>query len=173
MELLIRHRDRLTALKPDTVETRKLQFLVEHRRKLVDDKTAYSNQLTGWLKQIFPQVLRWFEDPAAPIVSEFLKRWPTLEQLRRARTTTVQEFFRKHNSRNQERIQKRLAEIKLAVPATNDEALLVLTCITQSNEPSARTASRRLWSTRTEWRSPCTPSRSGRWLRAVAGRRYN
>ena len=125
MELLIRHCDRLTALKPDTVETRKLQFLVEHRRKLVDDKTAYSNQLTGWLKQIFPQVLRWFEDPAAPIVSEFLKRWPTLEQLRRARTTTVQEFFRKHNSRNQERIQKRLAEIKLAVPATNDEALLV------------------------------------------------
>ena len=123
LELLVRHRDRLPVLKPDTVETRKLQFLVEHRRKLVNDKTAYSNQLTGWLKQIFPQVLRWFEDPTAPIVSEFLKRWPTLEQLRRARTTTVEAFFRMHNSRSEERIQARLAEIKLAVPATNDEAL--------------------------------------------------
>jgi transposase len=124
LELLARHRDRLQVLKPDTVETRTLQFLVEHRRKLVDDRTAYSNQLTAWLKQIYPQILRWFDDPAAPMVGQFLARWPTLEQLRRARPATIREFFRQHHSGSAERIEQRLAELARAVSATHDAALL-------------------------------------------------
>lgn len=124
LELLVRHRDRLTVLTPDSVETRKLQFLVEQRRTLVNDKTAYSNQLTDWLKQIFPQALRWFEDPAAPIAGAFLERWPTLEDVRRAQPATVRKFFNEHNSRSQERIEARLADLERAVPATRDKALL-------------------------------------------------
>ena len=55
---LLRHRDQLKPLRPDTVETRTLQMLVVERRNLVDDRTAYSNQLTCWLKQYSPQVLK-------------------------------------------------------------------------------------------------------------------
>lgn len=124
LELLIRHRDRLPVLRPDTVETRKLQFLVEHRRKLVQDKAAYSNQLTSWLKQIFPQVLGWFDDPTTAIMADFLKRWPTLEQARRARAETLRKFFHKHHSHNLEHIEERIAELQKAVPATHDRALL-------------------------------------------------
>jgi hypothetical protein len=46
-------------LQPDTVETRMLQFLVEERRRTVNEKTRQGNRLTGWLKLYFPQILRW------------------------------------------------------------------------------------------------------------------
>jgi hypothetical protein len=47
LELLLHHRPRLRRLKPDTEQTRELQFLVEVRRKLVDDRTCFSNRLTA------------------------------------------------------------------------------------------------------------------------------
>jgi len=60
LDLLARHGERLRRLDPDTEETRTLQFLVEGRRKFVNDKTRYSNRLTAQLKMYFPQVLDWF-----------------------------------------------------------------------------------------------------------------
>lgn len=126
LELLTRHRDRLSVLKPDTVETRQLQFLTEQRRKRVNDKTGYSNELTSWLKQIFPQVLGWFSDVASPSAGKFLKRWPTLAHVRQARRATLRKFFEEH-SRGKEKepeIEARLAAIQGAVEATSDPALL-------------------------------------------------
>lgn len=124
LDLLERHRDRLKPLRPDTVETRTLQILVEERRKLVDEKTAYSNQITCLLKQYFPQVLKWFDDLCAPITGEFLAAWPTLEALQKERPEDLRKFFDKHNSRSPERIEDRLDQISKAVPATHDEAVL-------------------------------------------------
>ena len=57
LDLLVHHRGHLRRLEADTVETRKLQLLVEDRRKLVDQQTAYSNQLRAKLKLYYPQVL--------------------------------------------------------------------------------------------------------------------
>jgi Transposase len=45
LQLLLHHRSRLRRLQPDTEQTRELQFLVENRRRLVDDKTCFSNRL--------------------------------------------------------------------------------------------------------------------------------
>ena len=42
LDLLLQHRDRLRHLQPDNEETRRVQNLVEERRKLVDEKTARS-----------------------------------------------------------------------------------------------------------------------------------
>jgi hypothetical protein len=58
MDFLLRHRDRLRRLQPDTTETRLLHFLVEERRQNVDEKTRQSNRLTDCLKMYFPQILR-------------------------------------------------------------------------------------------------------------------
>ena len=58
LDLLLRHRERLRRLQPDTLETRLLQFLVEERRRTVDEKTRQSNRLNDCLKQYFPQILR-------------------------------------------------------------------------------------------------------------------
>ena len=62
VDLLVRHREKLRRLNPDTEQTRTLQFLVEARRKFVSDKTRYSNRLTAYLKMYFPQVLDWFSE---------------------------------------------------------------------------------------------------------------
>jgi transposase len=124
LELLVQHRDRLRPLQPDTVETRLLQFLVEERRRLVDDKTRYSNRLTGCLKQVFPQILKWFGDITGPLVGDLLQRWPSLQQLQRARPNTLRRFFYEHNCRDQELIEQRLQLLGQAVPATHDPALL-------------------------------------------------
>src|SRR3954466_3103666 len=83
VDLLVCHRERLRQLRPDSEQTRTLQFLVEGRRKFVHEKVRYSNRLTAYLKMYFPQVLEWFSAVGSPIVGAFLLRWPTLEKCRR------------------------------------------------------------------------------------------
>jgi transposase len=124
LDLLLKHPERLRRLEPDTVETRSLQFLTEERRKLVDLQTSESQRLTNWLKQTFPQVLRWFDDLTTPLVQDLLLRWPTLQQLQKASPKVLLKFFLQHNCRSEERNQQRLAEIREAVPATTDPAVL-------------------------------------------------
>lgn len=123
LDYLVKHPEQLRTLRPDTVETRSLQFLTEERRKLVDAHTATLQSLIHWLKQVFPQIVRWF-DPATPLVANLLLRWPTLQELQKARPGTLRKFFHQHNCRNEELTEERLAQIRLAVPATDDPALL-------------------------------------------------
>ena len=120
VDLLIRHRERLRQLRPDSEQTRTLQFLVEGRRKFVHEKVRYSNRLTAYLKMYFPQVLDWFSAVGSPIVGDFLLRWPTLEKLQKARPDTLRKFFREHNSCQSDSIERRVQEIREAVPATHD-----------------------------------------------------
>jgi Transposase len=85
LELVRDKREHLRVLRPDTPETRTLQFLVERRRCWVDERTAFSNRLTDALRQSFPQILDWFDSVQMPMVCDLLERWPTLLQLK-ART---------------------------------------------------------------------------------------
>jgi len=124
LDILMLHRDKLRQLTPDTPETRTLQFLVEERRKLVHEKTRYSNRLTAHLKMYFPQALAWFDEIGSNIAAEFLERWPSLDKLQRARPATIERFFIDHNSRDRERITERLEQIRKAIPATTDAAVL-------------------------------------------------
>jgi len=124
LDLLVHHRERLRRLEPDTVETREIRFLVEQRRNFVNQKTAQSNRLTSTLKQYYPQILDWFDDPTAPLVAAFLSRWPTLEMLQKVRQETLIRFFHEHNCRSQELIEQRWQQIRTAVPATRDQAVI-------------------------------------------------
>ncbi len=124
LDLLRHHRDKLRPWEPDTVETRTLQFLVEDRRKLVNERTRQSNRLTARLKLYFPQVLKWFDNVRSSLVGELLQRWPTLEELQKARPATLRQFFHQHNCRSTERIDERLEQIRQAMPATRDAAVV-------------------------------------------------
>jgi hypothetical protein len=124
LELRRTHPDKFRRLDPDTVETRKLQFLTEERRKLVNQHTSELQRLLAWLKQIFPQILQWFEDPGCAMVGAFLLRWPTLPALQKASPKVLRRFFTQHNCRSEEAIQERLQKIPLAVVATTDAALV-------------------------------------------------
>ena len=124
LELLLRHRHHLRRLDPDTPETRLLSMLTERRRRLVDERTRQSNRLTAWLKMYFPQPLDWIDNIDSPLGCDFLERWPTLQQLQRAKPDTVERFFREHNSRSETRIRERIEAIRTAVAAVEDMALL-------------------------------------------------
>lgn len=123
-ELLLSHREHLRAWQPDSQQTRTLRYLVEHRRRLVDDRTRLSNRMTALLKGYFPQVFEWFCDIRTTLVCDFLLRWPTLESLRRVRRETLARFFRAHNSLRRETIERRVEGIKQAVPLVTDQAVI-------------------------------------------------
>ncbi len=104
--------------------TRTLQLLVEHRRRLVNDRTRISNRVTALLKAYFPQVLTWFDDIRTILVCDFLLRWPELEAVKRVSKPTLEKFFCGHNSVRKETNEQRIASIKEAMPLTTDRAVI-------------------------------------------------
>jgi hypothetical protein len=58
------------------------------------------------------------------IALNFLSRWPTLNELHRAKAHTQRSFFYAHNSRSQSLIEKRLQQISEAHNVTDDLALI-------------------------------------------------
>jgi len=124
LDLLLKHRDKLRRLAPDSEATRRVQNLVEERRNLVDEKTAQTNRLTNHLKIYFPQMLGWFDRLDTELVCALLERWPTLEELQKVPPVRLRTFFRKHRCRDQELIERRMAGIQQAIPATRDGAVI-------------------------------------------------
>ena len=124
LDLILRHADRFTPLKPQSVEMRTLVSLVEQRRGLVNDRVRTTNRLRNTLKQYYPQPLEWFDRIDTPLFCSFIERWPTLVQVKRARRTTLQNFFHQHNMRRAHVLEARLTSIKAASPLTLDEAVI-------------------------------------------------
>lgn len=124
LDLLMRHPERFAPLHPQSAAMRTLLSLTEHRRELVADKTRLSNRLTHTLKQYYPQALDWFEQRDTILFCDFLTRWPTLAQVKRARQTSLKAFFRAHNGRRPQLIDARLASIKAAAPLTEDPGVI-------------------------------------------------
>jgi transposase len=124
VELLLKHRDKLTPLSPQSPTMRALAQLVEHRRRLVGDKVRLTNRLTSALKNYFPHVLQWFQEKDTAIVCDFLSHWPTLKAAQLARRTTLERFFRAHSVRSADVIQTRIEAIKSAVALTTDEGVI-------------------------------------------------
>lgn len=123
LELLVRHRDKLQPLRPESADMRALRRLVEWRRDLVQDRTRLTNRITDALKAYFPQVLEWFPDKEAAIFADFLERWPTLQHAQRARRETLEAFFRAGNVRRASSIDKRVHAIAEERPLHTDEAV--------------------------------------------------
>lgn len=120
LDLLLQHGNKLRRLSPDSEATRRVQNLVEERRKLVEEKTAQSNRLTSYLKIYFPQMLDWFELDT-DLARGLLERWPSLEELQKVAPSRLRAFLRKHHARNQEGIEK---QIRQAIPAIRDRAVI-------------------------------------------------
>jgi transposase len=124
LELLMTHRDKLTALHPQSAAMRALQRLVEQRRTLVADKVRLTNRLTDALKQYFPQVLEWFKDKDTMVFCDVLTRWPTLKQAQRARKARLTAFFHEHNVRYPHIIEPRIQAIRSATTLTTDSGVI-------------------------------------------------
>ncbi len=125
LELLLKHRDKLSRLQPQSAELRALSQLVEDRRTLVNDKVRLLNRLNSALKNYYPQPLEWFSEKDTALFCDFLERWPTLKAVQLARRSTLERFFREHHVRSAELIDRRLQAINSATPLTTDEGIIM------------------------------------------------
>jgi transposase len=124
LELVSKHPAQLKPWRPADEHTRTLQCFVEHRRTLVHDKTRLTNRLTSVLTGYCPHVWRWFAALDAPFVCDCLTRWPTLEAVQNTNDTALRRFFQAHHAHNPAINQQRMDEIRHAMPATTDQAVI-------------------------------------------------
>jgi hypothetical protein len=103
---------------------RTLIHLVEQRRQLVNDKLRFTNRLGYALKQYYPQALAWFDQRDTPLFCDFLVRWPTLAQVKRAHRAGLERFFWNHHVRFANVVEERIRAIKAATALTTDEAVI-------------------------------------------------
>ena len=124
LDLLLRHPERFSRLRPQSAGMRSLMSLVVQRRQLVGDKTRFANRLCDTLKQYYPQALEWFDDRDTVLFCDFLARWPTLAAVRHASRKTLETFFHAHNCRRARLIGTRLESIHAATPLTEDPGIV-------------------------------------------------
>ncbi len=124
-ELLYCHRDRLRALKPDSVLGRKLSFFNQGRREAVNQRGRLSNAIQSQLKIYFPLALELLdEDTSTALAADPLLRWPTLEAIQKQSAPTLRKFFYGHNCRGEKRMLQRLELVKKTKPLTQDPAVI-------------------------------------------------
>jgi transposase len=124
LEFLEKHMGQLRRWQPEEVRTRQLRFLVESRRKLIDQATALSNQITALLKESYPVALEMVGKISTIQACDFLKKWPTLSSLKRAKREKIEQFFFKHNCRNRRKIVQRLALVPSSMALIEENEMI-------------------------------------------------
>lgn len=124
MDLIYRHRDRYRPWVPDTAETRMIQLLSEHRRRIVNDQTALTNRLEALLKGYFPQALEWAGALDTLQACDFLTKWPSLQSVQSAKPAQLRKFYLDHGCRRTQLIEERLQGIRDARFLTEDDAVV-------------------------------------------------
>lgn len=138
LDLMVLYPDKIKALKLPSESIRKLSFLVEQRRRLVDDRLRFSNRLINTLKEYYPQLLTWFSHRDTKLFMDFIIRWPSLQKLQRAHESTVRKFFHSHGGHAVSSAEKRIDLIKKSTVLTNDKAVI------ESHELLSATLARQL-----------------------------
>jgi transposase len=124
LDLLVKHREQFSPWIPDDALSRQLALRVEHRRHLVDLRTALTHQLSSHLKLYFPQALDWAGALDSRQACDFLQRWPTLEAVQQARPAQLEQFYRQHHCCRRQLVEQRIEQIQQARPLTQDTALV-------------------------------------------------
>ena len=124
-EMVRQNPQRFRAWTPGDPQTRSLRLLTEGRRKFVDDMTALTNQLTSALKTYYPQALQWAGELSSAQACAFLAKWPTLEELQKARPFRIREFYVKHGRPQREVLDQRVRQMEKAQPLTRDSVVIM------------------------------------------------
>ncbi len=123
-EILRMHLSWLRPLRPMPGTVRQLQLLLEARRRFVDQRTTFVQQLTDALKAYYPQALELVGNLNSRLAWALLRRWPSLTALQRVRPSTLERFYREHGVHSAEAIAQRLQIARGAVALTDDAAVL-------------------------------------------------
>jgi transposase len=124
-QFLADHHAQLRPWSPDSAETRQIAELTELRRKLVDDRKQLVAKLNSSLKLYFPLILELpHRELHNDLILDLLRRWPTLEQLKRASPNTLRKFLAQHRIKDPERQTQLIETIRSTPPLTKDKAMV-------------------------------------------------
>lgn len=112
------------ALRHTRPAIRLLQKLVEQRRQLVEEKRRFVNRLINTLKQYYPQPLEWFSHRGSLLLCELIMRWPSLQQLKRARHDTIRNFLNAKGGRAMALTEQRVTSIDNAIPLATEPSFM-------------------------------------------------
>lgn len=124
LDLMLKYPEKIQPLKPSSDASRALNLLVEQRRMLVEDKRREVNRLINALKQYYPLPLSMFSHRGNDLFCDFLLRWPTFKQLKRAREKTIREFFSRRGGNAVTNTDKRIKAIDTAMTLTEDNSII-------------------------------------------------
>ncbi len=126
LEILQKHRGHLRVSERQDQATRLLDGVVKARRRTVNQRTALIQQLTGNLKEYYPQALEMAGDLAERMSRRFLRKWPSWQEVAGARPQTLRNFYYAHRSRSETRIEARLKLHQQSRPLSDDETVVEL-----------------------------------------------
>lgn len=123
---LMNHHHQLRAWRPDDEATRLLRILSEDRRRFVDERTAYKNQLRQRLKEFFPLAL----EVAGPRLEKdsflrLLLKFPSHAELHRACPRALARLLPKlRRVPDDQETDPRVTKIREAIPLVTDRAIV-------------------------------------------------
>lgn len=121
-------RERISSLKPwlpDDEDTRLLARLCQTRRRLVDERTRFLQQLTEQLKCCFPLALKLPGiTPFSPLMLELLRRYPDPRELRKVDRRILVKIFAEYSLRNENQQQELIETIRSSKLLCADNAIL-------------------------------------------------
>lgn len=124
-QFIYERHQRLEPYKNSDPLCQQIATLVEKRRQLVSERVNLTNKLTQALKEYYPQALELTGKYIhSPISCAFIKKWSSLQKLKKAKTSTIEKFYYLHNSRSKILMQKRFDLIEKAVPLCTEEATI-------------------------------------------------
>src|SRR5690606_20511410 len=71
----------------------------------------------------------WFKEKDTAIFCDFIARWPSLAEAKQAHKKSLTTFFNQHNAHYPAINQKRIQDIRSAVPLTEDDGVIAPSCI--------------------------------------------
>ena len=117
--LLRTDRHRFKPLAPPPAHYRLLDRLCLDLRKLIDEKTRLSNQITSCLKEYYPQAVGLFRDVASPIALAFLQAFPDPDTVRQTDRSAFAEFFRTQHYTHPQRVEALYERTHASTPAAD------------------------------------------------------
>jgi len=111
--------------RPDDLCTRQMSQYSELRRKLVEERKRLLLKLQSTLKEYFPQALALFKTEMQDEQNlDLLKRWPSLQSLKRVKPQTLRRFLKEHRVKIEERQTEFIESVRSAKPLTKDQAIV-------------------------------------------------
>lgn len=115
----------LPVWKPDDEQTRKLAALCEDRRKTVNQRTKFVQELKSLLKSSFPQFLDLLDGDCQSALSvALLQKWPTLSSMQSAGPAVVRRFLIAKKCRRMDHAESALGQLASARAVTQDPAVI-------------------------------------------------